>query len=294
MSISRTRFVTQARTWVTIAGLAALFVGLGGLVGGSNGIILFAGIAVVFNLVMFWFSDKLALKASKARPVDRSEAPELYRDVEEIAGRAGVPTPRIFLIPSEQPNAFATGRSPKKAVVAVTEGLLRHLPREQVRGVLAHELAHISNRDILVMTIAAMIGAAIAAIANILQFSMLFGGGDDEDSNPLGIVGALVAIIVAPMAAMILQLAVSRQREYLADASAAQYLGEGRPLAEALGTLQRGVEVVPMNVNPATEALYIANPLSKRGMSALFSTHPPMEERIRRLRQLDAAHGIHY
>jgi len=294
MSISRTRFLTQTRTWVTIAGLAALFVGLGGLVGGSNGIILFAGIAVVFNLVMFWFSDKLALKASKARPVDRSEAPELYRDVEEIAGRAGVPTPRIFLIPSEQPNAFATGRSPKKAVVAVTEGLLRHLPREQVRGVLAHELAHISNRDILVMTIAAMIGAAIAAIANILQFSMLFGGGDDEDSNPLGIVGALVAIIVAPMAAMILQLAVSRQREYLADASAAQYLGEGRPLAEALGTLQRGVEVVPMNVNPATEALYIANPLSKRGMSALFSTHPPMEERIRRLRQLDAAHGIHY
>ncbi len=294
MSISRTRFLTQTRTWVTIAGLAALFVGLGGLVGGSNGIILFAGIAVIFNLVMFWFSDKLALKASKARPVDRSEAPELYRDVEEIAGRAGVPTPRIFLIPSEQPNAFATGRSPKKAVVAVTEGLLRHLPREQVRGVLAHELAHISNRDILVMTIAAMIGAAIAAIANILQFSMLFGGGDDEDSNPLGIVGALVAIIVAPMAAMILQLAVSRQREYLADASAAQYLGEGRPLAEALGTLQRGVEAVPMNVNPATEALYIANPLNKRGMSALFSTHPPMEERIRRLRELDAAHGIHY
>jgi len=294
MSITRTRFLTQTRTWVTIAGLAALFVGLGGLVGGSNGIILFAGIAVLFNLVMFWFSDKLALKASKARPVDRSEAPELYRDVEEIAGRAGVPTPRIFLIPSEQPNAFATGRSPKKAVVAVTEGLLRHLPREQVRGVLAHELAHISNRDILVMTIAAMIGAAISAIANILQFSMLFGGSDDEDSNPLGMVGALVAIIVAPMAAMILQLAVSRQREYLADASAAQYLGEGRPLAEALGTLQRGVEAVPMNVNPATEALYIANPLSKRGMSALFSTHPPMEERIRRLRELDSAHGIHY
>ena len=293
MSITRTRFATQTRTWVIIAGLAALFVGLGGLVGGSNGIIIFAAIAVVFNLVMFWFSDKLALKASKARPVERSEAPELYRDVEELAGRAGVPMPRLYLIPSEQPNAFATGRSPKKAVVAVTEGLLRHLPREQVRGVLAHELAHISNRDILVMTIAAMIGAAISAIANILQFSMLFGG-DDEDSNPLGIVGALVAIIVAPLAAMILQLAVSRQREYLADASAAQYIGEGRPLAEALATLQRGVEAVPMNVNPATEALYIANPLSKRGVGALFSTHPPMEERIRRLRALDAAHGIHY
>ncbi len=294
MSITRTRISTQARTWVIIAGLAGLFVGLGYLFAGSAGLILFAGIAVVFNLVMFWFSDKLALKASKARPVDRSEAPELYREIEELAGKAGVPMPRVYLIPSEQPNAFATGRSPKKAVVAVTEGLLRHLPRDQVRGVIAHELGHIANRDILVMTIAAMIGAAIAAIANILQFSMIFGGGDDEDSGPLGIIGVLVAIIVAPLAAMILQLAVSRQREYLADASAAQYLGEGRPLAEALGTLQRGVEAVPMNVNPATEALYIANPLSKRGFSAMFSTHPPMEERIRRLRELDAANGIHY
>jgi heat shock protein HtpX len=294
MSITRTRFATQSRTWIIIAGLAALFIGLGGLVGGSSGIILFAGIAVLFNLVMFWFSAKLALKTSKARPIDRSEAPELYRDVEEIAGRAGVPMPALYLIPSEQPNAFATGRNPKNAVVAVTEGLLRYLPRDQVKGVLAHEVAHIANRDILVMTIAAMIGAAISAIANILQFSMIFGGVDAEESNPLGIVGALVAIIVAPMAAMILQLAVSRQREYLADATAAQYIGEGRPLAEALGTLQRGVEAVPMNVNPATEPLYIANPLSGRGRAALFSTHPPMEERIRRLRALDAANGIHY
>ena len=293
MSITRTRFLTQARTWVIIAALSALFVGLGYLFGGSGGIILFAGIAVVFNLVLFWFSDKLALKASKARPVEQSEQPELYRDIEEIAGRAGLPMPRVYLIPSEQPNAFATGRSPKKAAVAVTEGLLRYLPREQVRGVLAHEMAHIDNRDILVTTIAAMIGAAIAAIANILQFSLFFGG-DDDDNNPLGIVGVLVAIIVAPLAATILQLAVSRQREYLADATAAQYLGEGRPLAEALGTLQRGVEAVPMNVNPATEALYIANPLRKGGFSSLFSTHPPMEERIRRLRELDAAHGIHY
>ena len=172
--------------------------------------------------------------------------------------------PRVYLIPSEQPNAFATGRNPKNAVVAVTEGLLRYLPREQVKGVLAHEMGHVANRDILVMTIAAMIGAAIAAIANILQFSMFFGGGDDDD-NPLGIVGVLAAVIVAPLAAMILQLAVSRQREYLADATAAQYLGEGRPLAEALGTLERGVEAVPMNVNPATESLYIANPLSAAG-----------------------------
>jgi heat shock protein HtpX len=293
MSITRTRFLTQARTWIIISGLSALFVGLGYMFGGSGGLLVFAAFAVVFNLVMFWFSAKLALKASRARPVERSEAPELFRDIEEIAGRAGVPMPAVYLIPSEQPNAFATGRNPKNAVVAVTEGLLRYLPRDQVRGVLAHEVAHIANRDILVMTIAAMIGAAISAIANILQFSMFFGG-DDEDNNPLGIIGVLVAIIVAPLAAMILQLAVSRQREYLADATAAQYLGEGKPLADALGTLQRGVEAVPMNVNPATEALYIANPLSGRGMAALFSTHPPMEERIRRLRELDAAHGIHY
>jgi heat shock protein HtpX len=293
MSITRTKFLTQARTWLIISGLTALFVGLGYMFGGSSGLILFAGIAIVFNFVMFWFSDKLALKSSRARPLEQSEAPELYRDVQEIVERAGVPMPRMFLIPSEQPNAFATGRSPKKAAVAVTEGLLRYLPREQVKAVLAHEIAHVANRDILVTTIAAMIGAAIAAIANILQFSMFFGG-DDDDNNPLGILGVLVAVIVAPLAAMILQLAVSRQREYLADATAAQYLGEGRPLAEALGTLQRGVEAVPMKVNPATEALYIANPLSGRGMSSLFSTHPPMEERIRRLRELDAAHGIHY
>ena len=294
MSIKQTKFATHARTWLIISALSALFVGLGYLFGGASGLLFFALIAVVFNFVMFWFSDKLALKASKARPIDQSEAPELYRDIEEIAGRAGVPMPRVYLIPSEQPNAFATGRSPKKAAVAVTEGLLRYLPRDQVKAVLAHEMAHVANRDILVTTIAAMIGAAIAAIANILQFSMFFGGGEDDDNNPLGIVGVLVAVIVAPFAATILQLAVSRQREYLADATAAQYLGEGRPLAEALSTLQRGVEAVPMNVNPATEALYIANPLSKRGISALFSTHPPMEERIRRLRELDAASGIHY
>jgi heat shock protein HtpX len=293
MYTTHNRFMTQARTWVIISGLAALFVGLGYVFGGSGGLILFAGIAVVFNLVMFWYSDKLALKASKARPVAQSEAPELYRDIEEIAARAGVPMPRVYLIPSEQPNAFATGRSPKKAVIAVTEGLLRYLPRDQVKGVLAHEMGHVANRDILVMTVAAMIGAAIAAIANILQFSMFFGGGDDDD-NPLGIVGVLVAVIVAPLAATILQLAVSRQREYLADATAAQYLGEGRPLAEALGTLERGVEAVPMNVNPATESLYIANPLSRKGLSALFSTHPPMQERIKRLKELDAANGIHY
>ena len=293
MNITRTSFATRARTWVLIAGLSALLVGFGGLIGGSSGIMLFVVIAIAMNFFMYWFSAKLALKASRAKPLSREEAPELYQDIEELTGKAGIPMPTVHLIPSDQPNAFATGRNPKHSAVAVTQGLLQNLPRDQVRGVIAHELAHVANRDVLVMTIAAMIGAAITAIAHILQFSMLFGGGDDDD-NPLGIVGSLAAIIVAPIAAMLLQLGVSRQREYLADATAAKYLGEGRPLASALESLKRGVEAVPMNVNPATASLYIANPLRKVGMSALFSTHPPMDERIRRIRALDAANGIHY
>ena len=282
---------TRLRTWVLVAGLSALFVALGGLIGGAGGLVAFLLIAVVFNFVMFWFSDKIALKSSRARPVDESEAPQLYQDVRDLTERAGLPMPRLFLIPSEQPNAFATGRSQSKAAVAVTEGLLRHMPREQVRGVLAHELAHVKNRDVLVVTIAAMIGAAISAIANFLQFSWLFG---DDDDNPLGVVGSIAAIILAPLAAMLLQLGVSRQREFLADETAAKFLGEGRPLAEALSTLERGVQAVPMQVSPATASLYIANPLSGHGMSALFSTHPPIAARIVRLRAFDAKRGIHY
>jgi heat shock protein HtpX len=284
---------TRLRTWVLISGLTALFVGLGFVVGGTGGLILAALLAVTFNFVMFWFSDRIALKTSRAQPLAREEAPTVYEDVEELAGRAGIPMPRLFVIASEQPNAFATGRSPQRAAVAVTEGLLRHLPRDEVRGVLAHELAHVKNRDVLVTTVAAMIGAAISAIANFLQFSWLFGGGDEEES-PLGFVGTIAAIMIAPIAAMIIQLAVSRQREYLADATAADLLGEGRPLANALDSLQRGVQAVPMAVNPATASLYIANPLAGAGMASLFSTHPPIPVRIERLREHDRARGAHW
>ena len=236
---------------------------------------------------MFWFSDRIALKMSRARPLQPGEAPDLVADVEDISTRARIPVPRLYLIPSQQPNAFATGRNPKHSAVAVTEGLLALMPRDQVRGVLAHELAHIRNRDVLVTTIAAMIGAAISAIANFLQFQWLFGGDDDE--SPLGLVGTIAAMLVAPIAAMLLQFAISRQREFLADATAAELLGEGRSLADALGTLQRGVEAVPMQVNPATASLYIANPLSGNGMASLFSTHPPIGVRIERLLAFDAA-----
>ena len=287
---------TRMRTWVLLAGLSALFIAVGGLVGGTGGIVAFLLIAVVFNLAMYWFSDRIALKVSRARPLEPGEAPELVADVEDLATRARIPIPRLYLMPSEQPNAFATGRNPKHSAVAVTEGLLALMPREQVRGVIAHELAHIRNRDVLVATIAAMIAAAISAIANFLQFQWLFGGGDDDES-PLGLVGTIAAIVIAPIAAMLIQLAVSRQREYLADQTAAELLGEGRPLADALGTLSRGVEALPMAVNPATASLYIANPLGGRGgrgMGALFSTHPPIPVRIERIRAFDAKRGIHY
>ncbi len=284
---------TRLRTWILIAGLSALFVALGGLVGGTGGLIGFLAIALVFNFAMFWFSDKIALATSRAKPVSESEAPQLYQDVRDLTERAGLPMPRLYVIASEQPNAFATGRSQSKAAVAVTEGLLRLMPREQVRGVLAHELAHVKNRDVLVVTVAAMIGAAISAIANFLQFSWLFGGADDED-NPLGIVGSIAAILIAPVAAMVLQMAVSRQREFLADETAARLLGDGRPLADALANLERGVQAIPMQVNPATASLYIANPLRGQGMAALFSTHPPIPQRIARLRAFDAKRGIHY
>ena len=281
---------TRMRTWILLAGLSALFVAVGGLVGGTSGIILFLVIAVGFNFAMFWFSDRLALKMSRARPLEPGEAPDLVADVEDLAQRARIPVPRLYLMPSQQPNAFATGRSPKHSAVAVTEGLLALMPRDQVRGVIAHELAHIRNRDVLVTTIAAMIGAAISAVAHFLQFQWLFGGDDDE--SPLGFVGMLAAILIAPIAAMLLQFAVSRQREFLADATAAELLGTGRPLADALGTLQRGVEVLPMEVNPASASLYIVNPLAGGGMSALFSTHPPIAARIERLQAFDAAHGL--
>jgi heat shock protein HtpX len=291
MSISQASFWSRTRTWVLVAGLTALLVGIGALIGGGF-LYIFVAIAVIMNVVGYWFSDKIALKASRAQPVSEEEAPELYRIIRELCERAELPMPRVYMIPSEQPNAFATGRNPKHAAVAVTQGLLQHLPPDQVRGVLAHELAHVKNRDILVSSIAAMISAAIAAIANILQFSFLFGGDDDE--NPLGFIGALATIILAPLAAMLLQLAVSRQREYLADATGARFLGEGKPLADALGTLERGVQAVPMQVNPAMETLYIVNPFSGGSVASLFSTHPPLAERIRRLREYDARAGIHY
>jgi heat shock protein HtpX len=286
MNITATRFATKTRTWLLIAGLTGLLIAVGAAIGGGA-LYLFVGIAVLMNVGGYWFSDRLALRASRAQPVEPGSLPEVEAMVEDLAQRAHVPVPRLYLIPSEQPNAFATGRNPEHAAVAVTQGLLQYLPPDQVKGVLAHEFAHIKNRDILVSSIAAMVAGAISAIANILQFSLLFGG-SDEDNGPLGLIGTLATIILAPLAAALLQLAVSRQREFLADATGAQLLGRAAPLADALETLERGAQALPMNVNPATASLYAVNPLPRRGVASLFMTHPPLGERIARLRALDA------
>jgi heat shock protein HtpX len=289
MNIQRASFSTKARTWLLLAGLTALFIGVGAAIGGAF-LWFFVIFSILMNVAAYWGSDKFAIKAARAKPVTEAEAPDLHRLIEELAQLYEVPKPRVFLIPSEQPNAFATGRNPEHAAVAVTQGLLQYLPRDQVRGVLAHEFAHIKNRDILVSSIAAMIAGAISAIGNIFFFTALFGG--DDNDNPLGAIGALATIIIAPLAATLLQLGVSRQREYLADATAARVLGTGEPLAEALQTLERGRQVVPMQVNPATSSLYIVNPLKQVGFATLFSTHPPLEQRIARLREYDRSRGL--
>jgi heat shock protein HtpX len=286
MNTTAASLTTRLRTWLFVAGLTALLITAGALVGGSF-LYVFVALAVLLNVVGYWFSDRIALKVSRARPLAESEAPWLLAAVEELSRQAGIPRPRLYLVPSEQPNAFATGRSPARSVVAVTQGLLEHMPPEHVRAVVAHELAHIRNRDVLVSSIAAVIAGAISAIANVLQFSFLFGGMDDDDAGPLGLIGLLATLILAPIAAMLLQLAVSRQREYLADATAARLLGAGRPLADALETLERGAQAAPMALNPAFASLYIANPLPRSGPAALFSTHPPIPERVRRLRAYD-------
>jgi heat shock protein HtpX len=281
-----TRFATQGRTFLLLAGLTGLLVAIGGAIGGSTGLILFAVLAIAMNVSAYWFSDRFALRASRAQPLAEHDDPELYAMVRRLAARANLPMPRLFVIPEAQPNAFATGRNPDHAAIAVTAGIRQYMPAYQLEGVLAHEFAHIKNRDILVQSIAATIGGVISAVANFMQFSFLFGGGDDEDSSPLGMVGALAMIILAPMAAMLIQLGVSRQREYLADATAAEFLGRSAPLADALESLERGAAALPMRVTPAAEPLYIVNPLSGAGLSGLFATHPPLGERVRRLRAM--------
>jgi heat shock protein HtpX len=276
----RSNFSATLRTTILMASLAGLLVVIGALVGGPKGAAGFLVIALVLNFVTYWFSDKMALAASGAKPISQDQAPGLYAMVRELTTRADLPMPRLYVIPSEQPNAFATGRNPEHSAVAVTAGITKLLSEDELRGVISHELGHVRNRDILTQSVAAAFGAAITYIAYML---MWFGGDDD---SPLGLIGSLALVILAPVAASLIQLAISRQREYSADATGAQICGNPESLASALLRLEEGAKTTPMQVNQAMECLYIVKPFSGKGVASLFSTHPPIEERVRRLRQM--------
>jgi heat shock protein HtpX len=283
--------MNHLKTGLLLAGLTALLVGIGRWLGGTNGMVLAFVVALAMNAGAYWFSDKIVLAMYRARPVTPGEAPELYRMVQRLTERTGLPMPQLYVIPDPTPNAFATGRDPKHSAVAVNQGLLEMLDRSEVEGVIAHELAHIKNRDTLITTIAATIAGAITMLAQMAQFAAIFGGygGDrdrDEGQNPLGM---LVMALVAPIAATLLQLAVSRSREFQADRTGAEISGQPLALANALRKLERAAEVRPMHgVNPATAHMFIVNPLRGQGFATLFSTHPAMAERVRRLEQLAA------
>jgi heat shock protein HtpX len=285
MTTTATQLRTRARTWVLVAGFAALMIAFGAILGGTF-VWLFAVVAVTVNLVGYIYSDRIALRVARARPLSEADAPELHAIVRELAKHAGIPAPRVFLLPGPQANAFATGRNPAHGAIAVTEGLLWTLPAAQVAGVLAHELAHIRNRDILVSSIAAVMAGAISAIANVLPLTLLFGG--EEAGSPLVLFGSLAAMPLAPLGAMLLQLSVSRQREYLADATAARLLGDAAPLAEALEEIEQ-LRAPALQVSALTAPMYTVNPLAGGRFASLFSTHPPVSERIRRLRAYDGA-----
>ncbi len=279
----KSNFAAGLRTTILMATLGGLLVAIGYAIGGVGGATGFLAIALLLNFIFFWFSDKIALRSAGAKPISESEAPQLYQMVRELTTRADLPMPRLYVIPSDQPNAFATGRNPKHAAVAVTSGITKLLSEDELRGVISHELGHVRNRDILTQSIASAIGSAITWIAYMLLW---FGG---EDESPLGLVANLALFLLAPISATLIQLAISRQREYSADATGAQICGNPESLASALLRLEEGAKAIPMQVNQATEPLYIVKPFSGGGIASLFSTHPPIEERVRRLRQMRPA-----
>jgi heat shock protein HtpX len=274
------------KTTLLLGSLTGLVILIGYFMGGQRGMVLAFIFATALNFFSYWFSDKIVLAMYQAKEASEREAPELYTVVANLTQKAQMPMPRIYIIPEESPNAFATGRNPEHAVVAVTEGLLRLMNREELEGVLAHELAHVKNRDILISSIAATIAGAIMILANMVKWAALFGGGsrDDEDRGGLGMVGMLVMAILAPIAAMLIQMAISRSREYLADETGAHFTGQPRGLANALYKLGIYSHKIPMSANPQTAHMFIVNPLTGRSLMNLFSTHPPIEERIARLR----------
>ncbi len=276
------------KTAVLLAALTSLVVLIGQAIGGQQGMVIAFILAVAMNFGSYWFSDRIVLAMYRAQPIEEAQAPDLYRIVRRLTTRAGIPMPRVYLIPGDTPNAFATGRSPQHAAVAVTEGIMRMLDDEELEGVLAHELSHVKNRDTLTMTIAATLAGVITYLAHMAQWAAIFGGGrrDDEEGSGGGVFGALLMAILAPIAAMLIQLAISRAREFQADASGAQLAGRPWGLAKALEKLEMASRMAPMDATPATAHLFIVNPLRGEGLATLFSTHPPIQERIARLRAM--------
>lgn len=298
-------FTNTMKTWALLAALGGLFVLVGGMIAGRGGMTMALLLAVAMNAFVYWKSDSLALRANGARELGLGEAPRLRAIVTDLAARSGIPVPRLYIVERPEPNAFATGRDPSHAAVAVTTGLLEIMDERELRGVLAHELSHVKNRDTLVGTIAATIGGAVSWLAQMAQFQMLFGGGSDEEGHGANPIGLLAAVILAPLAAMIIQMAVSRGREYLADSSGAAVTGDPESLASALEKLaaasagaglfgrltrRRGVPghapAPAPALNPAFAHLYIVNPLAGADLASLFSTHPPVEQRVARLRSM--------
>jgi len=278
------------KTAVLLAALTVLFILLGGWLGGEQGMLVAFGFAVLMNFGSYWWSDKIVLWMYGAQEVSEAQAPQLHALVRGLTQRAGLPMPRVYIIPTDTPNAFATGRNPEHAAVAATEGILRILSPDELEGVMAHELSHVRHRDILISTVAATLAGAIMMLARMAQFAAFFGGGrrDDEEGggNPIGM---LLLAILAPLAAMLIQMAISRSREYLADQGGAQLSRKPWALADALEKLERGATALPMEANPSTAHMFIVNPLTGGSVLSLFSTHPPTAERVARLRAMRIA-----
>jgi len=275
----------KIKTFLLLAGLTVFLVFMGKIIGGRNGMYIAFILALAMNFFSYWFSDKIVLRMYGAQEVSPAEAPELHRMVEELSREANIPKPKVYIIPDDSPNAFATGRNPEHAAVAATEGILRLLTPTELKGVLAHEMGHVRNRDILIQTVAATMAGAIMILADMARFAAIFGGGRDDNEGP-GILGIIVMSIIAPIAAMLIQMAISRSREYLADETGAHLAHNPESLARALEKLSLGVERVPMNASPATAHMFIVNPLTGGAIMNLFSTHPPIAERVARLRAM--------
>lgn len=281
--------MNTVKTVLLMGVLTGLFLLAGNAIAGQRGMIFALILAAGMNILSYWFSDKIVLAMYRAQEVDPKSAPRLYQLVADLAARDGLPTPRIYLIPDPSPNAFATGRDPQHAVVAVTQGIMRLLDERELAGVIAHELSHVANRDILISAIAATLAGALMVLVRVFAFSaMLYGGGGRDDRDGGGL-GALFMLIFGPIAAMLIQMAISRSREYQADASAARLSGDPLALASALRKLQYGADRVPMDAQPATAHMFIVNPLTAQGVARMFSTHPPLEERIARLEAMARA-----